>query len=261
MIAPTALAMAVAAPVEGDTIRFTNNPWTLHRLTLAETMEVDHVTLVNDLAAIAHAVGAVPDHMLERIAGPPAPLPDDKPITVIGVGTGLGAALRLSDGTVQASEAGHIGFAPFDAFEDVLRLQSLRREHGRVSVERAASGPAIQAIHRALGGAEAEAIELWDRGLSGTDPVAADATERFCRILGGAVGDIVLAQGGFGGVVLAGGLGQRLRDLSCPVPASPSGSVRRDVTPQLMAGLPVKLLTHSEPGLLGAAVAYAKEHG
>jgi len=28
-----------------------------------------------------------------------------------------------------------------------------------------------------------------------------------------------------------------------------------------MAGLPVKLITHPQPGLLGAAAAYATEHG
>ncbi len=42
--------------------------------------------------------------------------------------------------------------------------------------------------------------------------LAAAAVDRCCVSLGGVAGDVAMAQGGFGGVVMAGGLGDRLRD-------------------------------------------------
>ncbi|MGB3739606.1 MAG: glucokinase, partial [Pontixanthobacter sp.] len=53
---PRAAAFAVAAPTSGDTIRFTNNPWTIHPAEVNRRCGLyDHV-VVNDLEAIAHGV-------------------------------------------------------------------------------------------------------------------------------------------------------------------------------------------------------------
>ena len=72
-------------------------------------------------------------------------------------------------------------------------------------------------------------------------------------------GDIALAQGGFGGVVIAGGLGFRIRETILK-----SGFAERFKAKgrfeQLMAQIPVKLIIHPQPGLFGAAAAFAKEH-
>ena len=76
--------------------------------------------------------------------------------------------------------------------------------------------------------------------------------------LGTVVGDYALAQGA-SAVVLAGGLGLKLRDI---LPASDFGE-RFRAKPryeQMMAGIPVKLIVHPQPGLYGAAAAFALEH-
>ena len=60
--------------------------------------------------------------------------------------------------------------------------------------------------------------------------------------------------------MLAGGLGLRLREI---LPASAFGE-RFRAKPRyekMMAGLPVKLIVHPQPGLYGAAAAFALEHG
>jgi glucokinase len=96
---------------------------------------------------------------------------------------------------------------------------------------------------------------LWEAALGGTDPQAAAALERFLLCLGTCAGDIALAQGS-GAVVIAGGLGLRLRDR-----LHSSGFAQRFVAKgrfeSLMAALPVKLITHPQPGLYGAAAAHA----
>ena len=71
------------------------------------------------------------------------------------------------------------------------------------------------------------------------------------------MGDYALAHGA-SAVVLAGGLGLRLRDI---LPASAFGE-RFRAKPRyekMMAGIPVKLIVHPQPGLYGAAAAFALE--
>ena len=103
-------------------------------------------------------------------------------------------------------------------------------------------------------------IDIWTRGTSEGDSLAAAAVDRFCLSLGSVAGDIALAQGGFAGVVIAGGLGYRIRETLLA-----SGFAQRFRAKgrfeSLMAGIPVKLIVHPQPGLFGAAAAFAAEHG
>ena len=131
-------------------------------------------------------------------------------------------------------------------------------------MERVVSGPGIVEIHAVLAAMEKRAIAemddrtIWEQALAGSDALAVAAMDRFCLSLGSAAGDLALAQGA-GAVVIAGGLGYRLRDV-----LRASGFVERFRAKgryeQMMAGLPVKLITHPQPGLLGAAAAFAMEH-
>ncbi|MDE2595269.1 MAG: glucokinase [Sphingomonadales bacterium] len=264
---PRAVAIAIAGPVGGETIRFTNNPWVLRPDALAGELGVDQVTLVNDFGAVGHAVArAEAEHFL-HLAGPDEPLPAAGTLSVVGPGTGLGVAHVWHDGAghyrVQATEGGHIDFAPLDTIEDRI-LAHLRQRHRRVSVERVVAGPGIVGIYETLAAMEGRAIQqfddktLWQRAASGEDSLAAAAVGRFCLSLGSVAGDIALAQGA-SGVVIAGGLGLRIRDTLLA-----SGFAERFRAKgrfeALMAALPVKLITHPQPGLFGAAAAFATEH-
>jgi len=117
---------------------------------------------------------------------------------------------------VQATEGGHVEFAPLDTIEDAI-LARLRQRYRRVSAERVVSGPGLVDIYEALAALEGRAIQqlddrtLWERGTSGQDSLAAAAVDRFCLSLGSFAGDIALAQGA-SGVVIAGGLGLRIKD-------------------------------------------------
>lgn len=264
---PRAVSMAIAGPVGGDVIRFTNNPWIIRPALVQEKLGVDRFTLVNDFAAVAHAVASADSSQFLHLAGPGIPLASEGTISVIGPGTGLGVAhlWRSAGGyRVQATEGGHIDFAPLDSIEDAI-LARLRKRHNRVSVERVVAGPGIVDIYLALAAmegravAEPDAIDIWTRGTSGEDSLAAAAIDRFCLSLGSVAGDIALAQGGFAGVVIAGGLGYRIRDTLLA-----SGFAQRFRAKgrfeSLMAGIPVKLIVHPQPGLFGAAAAFAAEH-
>jgi glucokinase len=274
---PRAVSMAIAGPVSGEVIRFTNNPWIIRPALIASKLDVDRFTLVNDFAAVAHAVARADDSQFLHLAGPDAPLGSSGTISVIGPGTGLGVAHVWRGGgdsnrggggggdyRVQATEGGHIDFAPLDSIEDAI-LARLRKRHNRVSVERVVAGPGIVDIYQTLAAIEGravperDAIDIWTAGQDGSDSLAAAAVDRFCLSLGSVAGDITLAQGGFAGVVIAGGLGYRIRDT-----LRTSGFAQRFRAKgrfeSLMANIPVKLIVHPQPGLFGAAAAFAGEH-
>ena len=264
---PSACAIAIAGPVGGEVIRFTNNPWVIRPALIPEKLGAAQYTVINDFAAVGHAVAcARPDHFL-HLAGPDTPLPASGTLSVLGPGTGMGVAHVWRDGAggyrVQATEGGHIDYAPVDSIEDAI-LARLRGRYCRVSAERVVSGPGLVDIYEALAAMEGRAIQpiddrtLWALGTSGEDSLAAAAVDRFCLALGSFAGDMALAQGA-GGVVIAGGLGLRIREslLKSGFAARFTSKGRFE---SLMAALPVKLITHPQPGLFGAAAAFAKEH-
>jgi len=264
---PDAAAISVAAQVDDDVIRLTNNPWTIRKSQILGRFGVKRCSVINDFCAVGHAVALASESDFLHLAGPDLPLPVSGTLSVVGPGTGLGVAHVWRDGSggyrVQPTEGGHLDFAPLDTIEDAI-LARLRQRHRRASTERVVSGPAIVDIYETLAGLEGRAIRLlddrtlWQLGTSGQDSLAAAAVERFCLSLGSVAGDIALAQGA-SGVVIAGGLGLRLRDTLVR-----SGFAERFRAKgrfeKLMASLSVKIITHPQPGLLGAAAAFAEEH-
>lgn len=263
---PRAASIAIAAPIVGETIRMTNNSWIFQTDTIDEQLGLDRVTLINDFGAVAHAVARAPDDQLVHVTGPELPLPPRGTVSVIGAGTGLGVAHfhRHAGGyRVQSTEGGHIDFAPLDAIDDWM-MARLRRQHRRVSTERVHSGPGICEIYAALAAVEKRAVttpddrSIWDQGIARTDGLAAASVDRFCASLGSVAGDYALAHGA-SAVVLAGGLGLRLREL---LPRSGFGERFRfkGRYAQMMAGIPVKLIVHPQPGLYGAVAAFQTEH-
>jgi glucokinase len=269
---PNAISIAIAGPVGGEVIRFTNNPWIIRPAMIPEKMGVEHYTVVNDFAAVAYAVALAPEDQFLHLAGPEGPLPATGTLSVLGPGTGLGVAHLWRNGLphgqggfyhVQATEGGHVDYAPLDLIEDAV-LARLRKRHNRVSVERVVSGPAIVDIYQTLAAMENRAVhdltdvEIWTAGTNYEDPLAAAAVDRFCLSLGSAAGDYALAHGA-GGVVIAGGLGYRIRETILSSGFSERFRAKGRFA-SMMAQIPVKLITHPQPGLYGAAAAYVREH-
>ncbi len=263
---PTAASLAVASPVNDTLIKFTNNPWIIRPPLMQERLGVETWTIINDFGAVGHAVAQVDQDDFIHLCGPEGPLPTRGVVTICGPGTGLGVAQLLRTPEryhVLETEGGHQDFAPLDGIEDAL-LKRLRKAHGRGSNERACAGPSIVAWYETLAEIEGVSVPhsddktIWAAALDGTDSIAVAALDRFCLTLGAVAGDLALAQGAKA-VVIAGGLGLRLKDHLLE-----SGFGTRFTSKgrfqTLMAGIPVKLITHPQPGLFGAAAAFAQEH-
>ena len=263
---PRAAGIAVASPITGDVIKLTNNPWVIRPSLIPERLGADTYTLINDFGAIGHAVAQLPQEHFDHLCGPDTPLPAAGITTVCGPGTGLGVAqVFKTNGSyhVLSTEGGHVDYAPLDSIEDAF-VKRLRRTYTRVSTERICAGPGIVALYETLAELEGRAVPsrddktIWAEALSGTDSIALAALDRFCLALGAVAGDLALAHGAKG-VVIAGGLGLRIKDKLLR-----SGFDQRFVAKgrfqSMMAAIPVKLITHPQPGLFGAAAAFAQEH-
>lgn len=263
---PRHAAIAIAAAIRVEVIKFTNNPWIVRPALIDSKLKLDSHVLLNDFEAVAHAVAAVDDDYLLHVTGPEGPLPKDGVVTVVGPGTGLGVAILLrKDGAISVlpTEGGHSDFAPLDEVEDRL-LEHLRKKHNRVSVERVVAGPGLRSIWEVLAQFEGRDIPrgddkaLWTAALEGKDSMAEAALDRFCLCLGAVVGDIALTHGP-GAVVLAGGLGARLTNF-LPRSGFAERFAAKGRFQSLMERQPVKLISHPEPGLYGAAAAFAAQH-
>jgi glucokinase len=163
---------------------------------------------------------------------------------------------------VLPTEGSHGDFSPVDSIEDAI-LKHFRHRFGRVSAERIISGPGLADIHAALAAMEDRATPpmddktLWALAMSGEDSLATAALDRFCLALGGFAGNMALAHGA-GAVVIGGGLGARLAD-HLPKSGFAGRFAAKGRFESLMRSLPVKLIIHPQPGLYGAAAAFARK--
>ncbi|TVQ39037.1 MAG: glucokinase [Wenzhouxiangella sp.] len=264
---PQRAAIAVACPVNGDDIRLVNRAWSFNRRELATILGMDQVLILNDFGAAARAVTALEPGEFELLHGPG----DDclhPPISVIGPGTGMGMALLVDcpvhQWRVVETEGGHASFAPLGSEERRIH-DWLAARHGRVSIERALSGSGLAKIHAALAGmpvgrqetAESDLREPADivaAALGGEDRAARAALARFCAILGSVAGDTALFHGART-VAIAGGIVPRF------IPFLKSSAFRERFLDKgrfaaYLEKVSIVVVTHPEPGLLGAALSH-----
>lgn len=259
---PQSICLAVAGPVIDEKVNFTNNNWTLSVDELRQRFDIEHVQLLNDFEAIAYSLPLIAQEKLLTVGAlVPCSLESTHyDIAVIGAGTGLGAAglIRRKDNyTSIAGEASHVGFSP-ETTEQENILTTLRDRFSRVSCERLVSGAGLENLYWALteiSGVNAphlSATEIMLANQNGNNRLAAKAVAFFYQILGQIAGDLALTLGAHQGVYLAGGITQRYPEQLIKS-GFRSGFENKGRHQILMQSIPTQLITHKEPGLLGAA--------
>jgi glucokinase len=258
--------LGVAGPVVEGRCVATNLPWVIDERTLAAEIPSPRVKLLNDLEVAAHGVLGLPDAEL-RTLQPGAGRRGH--MVLVAAGTGLGEALIVQDGErriVIASEGGHADFAPRgDVEEDLLRF--LRKEFGRVSLERILSGPGLFNVYRFLrdtGWAKESAAVaarmreenpsavVSELALAGSDAMCAKALDLFVSVYGAEAGNLALKAMAVGGVYVGGGIAPRI------FPRLTTGTFMtafRDKgrLASLMETIPVHVALNPRAPLLGAA--------
>jgi glucokinase len=251
-----AACFAVAGPVFGNRAEVTNLSWKMDALALAKQFSIGRVSLINDFFAVALGVPILtPADCIVLNAGTQVPF---APIAILGAGTGLGEANLVHDGVkwdVIPSEGGHGDFAPQDEEQTRLFL-ALHAKYGHVSWERLLSGLGLVNIHNFLSGQdrpydETLPMEIAQAFASG-DSVAVRTFAIFVDIYGAEAGNMALRLLARGGVYLAGGVAAKNIDRFTDG-RFVEAFLRKGRFKNVLAAIPVNLITNPKVGLLGAA--------
>ncbi len=240
--------IAVAGPVAGKRFSLTNRDWSSSSDELKRLLHMERVVIVNDFAAMANSViGLSKDDLVSVHAGDAAA---DGNVLVCGPGTGFGVSVLVpGEGRAIASEAGHMRLGAtneeeFDAFA------KLRGGEEPLAIEHVLSGGGIVALDRVLNGSERKPAEIISAANS---DVGADRTlQMFMRIFGRVVGDLALAFDARGGIFIGGGLGLALRPFYA-MPEFHAAYEQHEPYADRLHRIPISLIAHPYPGLLGAA--------
>ncbi len=197
---PAACALAVAAPIEGETVTMINRDWSFSRESVLE-LGMERVEIVNDFHAIAFALPFFTDETRVEIGRATAYRQGN--IAVLGPGSGLGMSAWISGKAAMCGEGGHISLVGRNDREDRI-IARLRERYGHVSAERVLSGPGLVALHEAM----------HDEAVAGSEEITADpesarnraTLEQFFLFLGSTAAELALITGAYGGVYIAGGI-------------------------------------------------------
>ena len=259
--------LGVAAIPQQREISFTNNAWRFTAASVATRLSCEQVSIINDFAAVARALPAMTADHLQAIGGGEAA--PHKPMVVIGPGTGTGVASVVFDQAgapiVLPGEGGHIDFAPITDIEAKI-FKRLRAEFGRVSIERLLCGAGIMNIYRAL--SEIRDMSVVHRtpeavgvaAQKGEDSLASETMNTFFSVLGSAAGNAALTLGARGGVYLAGGILPRYIDLLRKSDFR-ARFLAKGRFADFNAEIATFVVTHPDPGLLGASLICLEESG
>jgi len=206
-------AIAAAGPLQGEEIKLTNSSWLIRCDALRERFETRRIGLLNDFAAVGHAVPHLTNADMEPIGGK-APIRDGtESLLVIGPGTGLGMCLIVPDGRdgwcINPTEGGHARLALVNREERML-FQRSRYLDQAIQAEDILSGPGLARLHNALGGPLLEPEAISDAARRGEAP-ALRTVDAWLNHLARFAADAVLITGAFGGVLFVGAIVPGLR--------------------------------------------------
>lgn len=257
----------VAGPVVKQRCQTTNLPWLLDAAALQTKLDTTKVKLLNDLEAMALGMLYLPEHDLVELN--PNAQTQSGNIAVIAAGTGLGEAILYWDGNKHypmATEGGHSDFAAQNTQQDQL-LAYLRKIHpDHVSCERILSGIGFSHLYDFLCEQEfaPPCADVPDNnsdidrnavisglGVSGQDPLCAEAVRLFVELYGAETGNLALKSLAVGGIFIGGGIGPKI------LPAMQDGNFIRAFKAKgrflaLLDKISVKLSLNPRTPLIGA---------
>jgi glucokinase len=264
----TDACFGIAAPVVQGCAKTPNLDWTVRAQSLAEVLEIDRVSLINDLEATARGIAALNDSQLLTLNTGDPKRGGNR--ALIAAGTGLGmAGIFYRDGHYHPipSEGGHSDFAPRTPLEIELLRYLTEKFAGHVSYERVLSGPGLFNIYSFLRNRNyaeepawlAEQIESGDKtaavsvaALSNKSELAVKALDIFVAAYGAMAGNLALLMMSIGGLYVGGGIApkicEKLEDGTFMRAFSDKGRFS-----SLVASVPVHIILDDKTALFGAA--------
>jgi len=258
-----AISLAVAGPIRNEKVVFLNSHWQIDCRDLRARYNLDHAYLLNDWEAISYSLSRLGPSDLTDIGGQWQSLGNQNySVGALGPGSGLGmSGLLRRDGKLipLVTEGGHAGFSPENQLQGEILGYLHQKFDDRISRERLLSGPGIVNIHEALceiHGHENPGLTAADiavAGINQRDAICEETFDLFFEVLGQVAGDIALALGAYQGVFIGGGICQRYPQ-QLTASKFRQGFENKGRHRNLMLTIPTWLITHKNPGLLGASV-------
>jgi glucokinase len=264
----TRACFGVAGPVVGGAVDATNLAWDVRADSVARSLGLERVALINDLEATAYGLEVLHDEQLFTLSEGAGGREGHR--ALIAAGTGLGMAGLFWDGGRHrpvATEGGHIDFAPRNEIEFGLLRHVRQKIGGRVSYERVLSGMGLAAIYEFLrdeGHAEepawlSEQVGGEDAGaaisaaaLAGRSELAAMTLDLFVQIYGAMAGNLALLWKPEGGLYVGGGIAPKILDKLREGAFMRAYRDKGRMTP-IVEAIPVRVVLDDRAALYGAA--------
>jgi len=263
----------IAGPVVNGRCKTTNLPWDVSEAQVKRRFKWNHVRLLNDLTATAHAIPFLKTR--EFFSLNRAKTRKGGNLALLAPGTGLGESLLIfQNGRYLPipSEGGHADFSPNND-QEVKLWQYLHAQCGHVSIERVLSGPGFFNIYSWLKDSGQYKEPEWlareikkvdppkiitQAAMNKGQPLCVATLDIFISILGAVAGNLALTGMTTGGVYLGGGIPPKI------LPKLKEGMFMKSFTNKgrfkgLLEKIPVRVILNDRAALLGAA-SYAFEN-
>lgn len=256
-VRPTRAAFAAAGPVEAGYINLTNTDWQISAERTASLHGFETCALFNDFAGMTRSIPELSDDDFTVVRSGQAR--ENEPILVAGPGTGFGVGYLVptkSGWHVMSTEGGHISYSAQSSLELEL-LNFLRRDRDYVSLELVSSGKGLPVIHKAVCEIHGQDYVFVDpdqirERASANDPVCRDVCHIRAAATMGAIGDLALSGGARGGIVLAGGVSERMIEFYMQ-PTAMNRFLNRGPQSDYVRDIPMRLLKCPLAPLIGSA--------
>lgn len=260
------LCLGIASPVENDHVVMTNLSWDFSKQALKEILKLESLYVINDYTAISLAVPFLSSGEKIQVGG--GECKENAVTAIFGPGTGLGVShiIKSADKWISLDgEGGHVSFTSNTQEQaDILCL--LQAQFGHVSAERILSGQGLVNLYQSLCALSKHEVkfeqpkEISKAALDGSCDMARRSLDIFCQVMGSFAGNLALNLACTGGVYIAGGIVPRFAEFF------QSSEFRHFFEDKgrfkaYLSSIPTFLITHNNPGLLGASVYLRQELG
>ena len=211
-ITPIRMSLAVAGPVDGPSVRFTNNPWSFIKQDIKTRFHLSSLTVLNDFTAQA----LVPPYLAktELISLRDGTAYSDTPILVLGAGTGLGfaALMPVADSWRPLETEGGNALLSLQADDPVALPAFLQKKEEVVSFETCLSGRGLEYLYQFLAEERPALTAKQIAESADTNELAHQAIILFFNILASFIANGILSTGARQGVYISGGIAPKLKD-------------------------------------------------
>ena len=225
------IVLSVAGPCSDNIVKFSNNKWKFDKLKLLRKLNVDSLLAINDFVAqgfgfsnfykeqnLNTSIKNIEKYQLKLIKkGIPI---KDSNLLITGPGTGLGVCTltKLNNYVYPIEgEGGNVNFSPQDELEIEL-LKFLLKEKNYVSFEDLVSGRGLQNIYKFKNIKNDQVYKKIDASQIGelalnNNAIAKESVKLMFSILGTSISNNILINGCQKGVIIAGGIINKLDTL------------------------------------------------